>query len=222
MGRGMEGSFELILDEVVEVGPLDPDHTTGQVLLGNGVLLHDPVQLMLHIPAQLVEGVPELHLSSEAIDLPNYAGVGHVCDRLVDQELLGGTPSELPPSGRRHGGVVVGVPTNVDGDGVLGVASAVSSSNIRIVGVILYVLGDSGPVFVIPFPEPGIWDVDGVEMAAFKLIENEACRWSVGILDHTFVVDAASRVFLNWKRADSQLRSEWLARGVVDWGIVWN
>src|ERR1700744_4258192 len=116
MSRGMEGSFELILDEVVEVGPLDHDHTNGQVLFCNGVLLHDPVQLMLHIPAHLVEGVPELHLSSEAIDLPNYAGVGHVCDCLVDQELLGSTPSELPPFGRGHGSVMVGVPANVDGD----------------------------------------------------------------------------------------------------------
>ena len=99
MGRGMEGSFELILDEVVKVGPLDPDHTTGQFLLGDGVLLHDTVQLMLRISTQLVEGVPELHLSSEAIDLPDYSGISHVCDRLVDQELLRGTPSELPPFG---------------------------------------------------------------------------------------------------------------------------
>ena len=41
MGRGREGSFQLILDEVVEVGALDPDHGTGQFLLGDGVLLHD-------------------------------------------------------------------------------------------------------------------------------------------------------------------------------------
>ena len=93
MGRGMEGSFKLILDEVVKIGPLDPNHTAGQFLLGDSVLLHDPVQLMLHIPAQFVEGVPELHLSSEAIYLPDYSGVGHVCDRLVDQELLRGAPS---------------------------------------------------------------------------------------------------------------------------------
>ena len=117
---------------------------------------------------------------------------------------------------------MVGVPTNVDGDGVLGVASAVSSSDIRIVGVILYVLGDFGAVFVVPFPEPGIRDVDGVEMAAFKLIVNEACRWSVGVFHHALVVDAANRVFLDWKRANSQLWSEWFAGGVVGWGIDGN
>ena len=32
----MEGSFQLILDEVVEVRPLDSDHGTGQLLLGDG------------------------------------------------------------------------------------------------------------------------------------------------------------------------------------------
>ena len=84
MSRGREGSLQLILDEVVEVCTLDPDHATGQVLLGDGVLLHDFIQAMLRISTQLVEGVPELHLSSEAIDFPNYSGVGHICDRLVD------------------------------------------------------------------------------------------------------------------------------------------
>ena len=64
--------------------------------------------------------------------------------------------------------------TDIDGDGVLGVASAFSPSDICIVGVILYVLGDLGAVLVVPFPVLGIWDVDGVEMAAFKLIVNEA------------------------------------------------
>ena len=116
----------------------------------------------------------------------------------------------------------MGVSTDVDGDGVLGVASAVSSSDIRIVGVILYVFGNFGAVFVVPLPILGIWDVDGVEMAAFKLIVNEACRWSVGILDHALVVDAANLVFRKRSRADSQLRKEWLVWGVVGGGIVGN
>ena len=84
MDRDREGSLQLILDEVVEVGTLDPDHGTGQVLLGDGVLLHDFVQTVLRISTQLVESVLELHLSSEAIDFPDYLGVGHICDRLVD------------------------------------------------------------------------------------------------------------------------------------------
>ena len=84
MDRGREGSFQLILDEAVEIGTFDPDHGTGQVLLGDGVLLHDSVQTMLHFSTQLVESVPELHFSSEAIDFPDYSGVSHICDRLVD------------------------------------------------------------------------------------------------------------------------------------------
>ena len=133
----MEGSFQLILDEVIEVRPLDPDHGTGQFLLGDSVLLHDFVQSMLRIPPQLIEGVPELHLTAETINFPDYSGISQICDRLVDQELLGSTASELPPLGSGHGGVVVGLSTDVDWDGVLGVTPAVSSSNIRIVSVIL-------------------------------------------------------------------------------------
>ena len=222
MNRGREGSLQLILDKAVEVGALDPDHGTGQFLLGDGVPLHNFVQLVLHISTQLVESVSEFHLSSEAIDFPDYSGVSHVCDRLVDQELLGGTTSELPPLGCGHGGVVVGLSTDVDWDGVLGVTPTVSSSNVRIVGVILYVLGDFGAVFVVPFPILWVWDVDGVEVATFKLIINEACRCRVGIFHHAPVVDAAELVFLDWDRANSQLQGEWSVWGViVGGGIVW-
>ena len=223
MDRGREGLSQLVLNEVVEVGALDPDHRTGQVLFSDGVLLHDLIQTMLHISTQLVEGVPELHFSSEAIDFPNYMGIGHICDHLVDQELLGGTTSELPPLGCGHRGVMAGLSTNVDWDGVLGVTLAFSSSNIHIVSIILYVLGDFGAVFVVPFPIQWVWDVDGVEVAAFKLIVNEACRCRVRIFHHTLVVDAAKLVSLDQKRANSQLWKEWLVWGVVvGGGIVGN
>ena len=79
----MEGLFQLILDEVVEVGPLDSDHGTGQLLLGDGVLLHDFVQPMLRVSPQLIEGVPKLHLSSETINVPDYSGVSHICNRVT-------------------------------------------------------------------------------------------------------------------------------------------
>ena len=198
MNRGREGSLQLILNEVVEVGAFNPDHGTGQFLLGDGVLLHDFVQTMLRVSTQLIQGIPEFHLSSEAIDLPDYSGVGHVCDCLVDQELLGSSSSELPPLGCSHGGVVVGVSTDVDGDGVLGVASAFSPSDICIVGVILYVLGNFGAVFVVPFPIHWVWDVDGVEMTTFKFIVHEARRCRVGIFHHALVIDAAKLVLLDW------------------------
>ena len=56
----------------------------------------------------------------------------------------------------------------------MGVASAFSDSDICIVSIILYVLGNFGVAFKVPFPILGIWDMVGVEMVAFKLIENEA------------------------------------------------
>ena len=220
MSRGREGSLQLILDEVVEVSAFDPDHGTGQVLLGDGVLLHDFVQTVLHLSTQLVESVPKLHLSSEAIDFPDYSGVGHICDRLVDQELLGGTTLKLPPFSCGHGGVVAGLSTDVDWDGVLGVTPAISSSNIRIVSVILYVLGHFGAVFVVPFPILWVWDVDGVEVVTFKLIVNKACRCRVGIFHHAPVVDAAELVLLDRDRANSQLWGEWLVWGVIVVGGV--
>ena len=129
---------------------------------------------------------------------PTYPGVCHICDHLVDQELLGGTSSELPPLSCGHGGVVAGLSTDVDWDGVLGVALAFSASEIHIVGVILYVFGDLGAAFFVPLPIHGIWDMDGVEMSAFKLIVNEACRCRVRVFHHTTVVDAANPVFLDW------------------------
>ena len=194
-----------------------------QILLNDEILLCDLVQSVLHISAQLVEGVLELHLSSEAIDLPDYVRVGHVCYRLVDEELLWSPALELPPPSCSHAGVESGLSTDVDRDGVLGVPSPRSSSNIRIVGVILYVLGEDGAGFLIPFPIAGVWDVDGVEVSTVKLIENEALRCRVRVLRHTLVVDAANLVFLDRKRAYSQLRREWLVWGsVVGGGVVGN
>ena len=110
--------------------------------------------------------------------------------------------------------------TDVDWDGVFGVTPAVSSSNIRIVGVILYVLGDLGAVFMVPFPILWVWDMDGVEVATFKLIVHEARRCSVGIFHHALVVDAAELVFLDRHRANSQLRGKWSVWGVIG-GVVW-
>ena len=210
MDRGGEGLPKLILYEVVEVCAFDPDHRTGQFLFGDGVLLHDFVQAMLRISTQLVEGVSELHLSSEAIDFSHYSGVSHISDCLVDQELLGGTSSKLPPLGCSHGGVETGLSTDVDRDCVLGVTSALSSSDIRVVSVVLDILGNLGAVFMVPLPEHRVWDMDGVEMATFKLILNEAWRRRVGVLHHALVVDTAEGVFLDWNRANSQLWSRFL------------
>ena len=221
--RGREGPLQLILDQAVEVGMLNMVLGSDQILLDDEILLGDLVQTVLCIPAQLVEGVPELHLSSEAIDLPDYAWVGHVCYHLIDEEFLWGPALELPPPSCSHGGIEPGLSTNVDRDAVLGVPLPCSSSNICIVGVILYVLGDDGAGFFVPFPIAGVWDMDGVEVATVKLIENEALRCRVRVFCHTLVVDAANLVFLDGSQAYSQLQREWLVwGGVIDGGIVGN
>ena len=220
---GRESCLQLVLDQLVEVGVLDAVASGDQVLLDDEILLHDLIQSVLRIPTQFVEGILELHFSSEAIDFPNDAWVSHIRYRLIDEELLWSPASELPPLRFSHGGVERGLSTNVDGDGVSGVAAPCSSSDIRIVGVILNVPGEDRAGFVVPFAVFGVRDVDGVEVSTFKLIVNEAWRWSVGIFHDAFVINAASRVFLDWKRADSQLQSEWPAGVVViDWGIVGN
>ena len=195
--RGREGPLQLILDQTVEVGVLNTVLGGDQVLLDDKILLSDLVQTVLRIPAQLVKGVLELHLSSEAIDLPNYVWVGHICYCLVDEEFLWSPTLELLPSGCSHGGVEPGLSTNVDRDAVLRVPPPCSSSDIRIVGVILYVFGKDGAGFFVPFPVTGVWDMDGVEVATIKLIENEPLRCRVGVLCHTLVVDAADLVFLD-------------------------
>ena len=221
--RGREGPLQLILDQAVEVGVLNTVFGGDQILLDDEVFLGDLVQTVLCIPAQLVEGVPELHLSSEAIDLPDYVRVSHVCYRLIDEEFLWGPTLKLPPLSCSHGGVEPGLSTDVDGDGVSGVAPPCSSSDIHIVGIILYVLGKDRAGFRVPFPILGVWDVDGIEMSTVKLIENEALRCSVGVFHHALVVDAANCVFLDWKRADSQLWREWLFWGaVIGGGVVGN
>ena len=220
---GREGPPQLILDQTVEVGVLDTVLGGDQILLDDEILLGDLVQTVLRISAQLVKGVLQLHLSSEAIDFPNYVWVSHVCYCLVDEEFLWSPTLELPPSSCGHGGVEPGLSTDVDRDAVLGVTPPCSSSDIRIVGVILYVFGDDGAGFFVPFPIMGVWDVDGIEVATIKLIENEALRCRVGVLCHTLVVDAANLVFLDRSRAYSQLREEWLVwDGVIDGGICYN
>ena len=217
-----EGPFQLILDQTIKVRVLDTVLGCDQVLLDNEILLGDLIEAMLRISAQLVECGVELQLPSEAVNFPNDTWVGHICNCLIDKELLRGSTLEFLPLGRGHLGVEPGLSTDVDGDGVLGVASPCSSSDIRIVGVILYVLGKDRAGFLVPFFIEGVWDMDGVEVSTVKFIENETVRCRVGVFDHTFVVDAANRVLLDWKRANSQLRRKRLAGGVVDGGIVRN
>ena len=103
----------------------------------------------------------------------------------------------------------MGFPANEDWNGVLRVPLTFSASDIHIVGVILYVLGNLGMKWV--------GDMDGVIVAAVWVIENEPKRWSIRVilLCLSFIVNCAFLIFFDGKCVGSQLRSERTCRGVV-------
>ena len=95
----------------------------------------------------------------------------------------------------------MGPSSDEDGDGALGVGLAVSASDIRIVGLILYVFGHHSAVLLVPLPKEGVGDIDGVVLSAVAVIVNEADRWSVRVLSFclALVVDAALLVLFHRK-----------------------
>ena len=108
--------------------------------------------------------------------------VPQVRHRLVNHEFLRTIPPEFLPHRGVHAAVMVGLSSNVDGDGSLRVCFAVTSSDKEIVGVIPNILGHDHRLLLIPLPEPWVWDVDGVVMATFRVVDNEADRCVVSIV----------------------------------------
>ena len=78
--------------------------------------------------------------------------------------------------------MVVGLSSDVDWDRPLWVCFAVTSSDKEIVGVIPNILGHNHRLLLIPFPVPRVGDVDGVVMATFRVVDNEADRCVVSIV----------------------------------------
>ena len=78
--------------------------------------------------------------------------------------------------------MVVGLSSNIDGDGPFRVCFAVTSSDKEILGAIPNILGHNHRLLLIPLPEPRVWDVDGVVMATFRVVDNEADRCVVSIV----------------------------------------
>jgi hypothetical protein len=148
-GKG-ECQLELAVYECVEVSVLNLGHGVHQLILHGQGLLGYLINALPRVSEQLVQGVLELPLSPIAVDLPYDAWVPHLSHRFVHYELLWCASCELLPLGCCHGGIVMGLSTDVDGDGVLGVSLALSASDIHIVGLILNVSGHLGMVLFVP------------------------------------------------------------------------
>ena len=118
--------------------------------------------------------------------------------------------------------VVVGLASNVDWDGALLVCFAVTPRDMEIVGAILNVFSHDHRLFCVPVPIHWVWDVNGVVMATFRVVDNVADRCVVSIIG--FVCDPAEVdgtediVLREWVGADCKLgRSGWVG-GSVFWG----
>ena len=77
---------------------------------------------------------------------------------------------------------MVGLSSNVDWDGLLWVRLAVTSSDKEILGLISNVLGHHHRLLFVPFPILRVWDIDGVVMMTFRVVDNEADRCVVSII----------------------------------------
>ena len=117
---------------------------------------------------------------------------------------------------------VVCLSTNVDGDGAVWVCLAIASSNSEIFGVILNIVGHDHWLLFIPLPILGVGDIDQVVVSAFRVIDNEADRWSIivvrGFCDSVVVNGAVFVIFWEWDGVDGELgRCVWTGGGVVWW-----
>ena len=78
--------------------------------------------------------------------------------------------------------MVVGLSSDIDWDRPLRVCFAVTSSDKEIVGVIPNILGHDHWLLLVPLPVLRVGDVDGVVMATFRVVDNEANRCVVSII----------------------------------------
>ena len=82
---------------------------------------------------------------------------------------------------------MVGLSSNVDGDGFLRVCFAITSSDKEILGAKPNVFSHNHRLLLVPFPILRVRDVDWVVMATFRVVDNEADRCVVSIIG--FVCD---------------------------------
>ena len=122
--------------------------------------------------------------------------------------------------------MVVGLSSDVDGDGPLRVCLAVTPSDKEIVGAIPNILGHDHRLLLVPLPVPRVGDIDGVVMATFRVVDNVADRCVISIVGcfcDPIEVDgtedgAECVVVVEWLGPDSELgRCDFFGRGVF-WG----
>ena len=117
---------------------------------------------------------------------------------------------------------MVGLSSDVDWDCPLRVCFAVTSSDKEIVGVIPNILGHDHRLLLVPFPVLRVRDVDGVVMATFRVVDNEADRCVVSIVgcfcDPIEVDGAECVIFGEWLGADGELGQGNFFGGSVFWG----
>ena len=173
------------------------------------------------------QGFLDVGFAPIPVQLGNHPWVPQICHHLVDYELLRAAPPELLPHCGVHMAVVVGFSSNVDGDGFLQVCFAVTSSDKVILGAIPNVFSHDHWLLLIPFPILRVGDVDGVVMATFRVVDNEADRCVVsiiGFVSNPVEVNGAECdtecvvVVWEWLGADGELGRRGGFGGSVFWG----
>ena len=215
------------LEGVIQSHPLNSAHTVRHVPLDNEELLLNVREalpgFLLHISQRLIQ----IFLAPVAVNFRYYSWVPQIGDRLVDDELLRASLLKDCPHHVVHASPAIGLSSNEDWYGLLWVCLPVTSSDIEVVGAIANVTGNHHRLLFIPLPILGVWDVNGIVMATFRVIENEANRCVVSVLG--FVCDPVEVngaegnteciVLREWGGVDGELgRRGGLVGGVFWWG----
>ena len=216
----------LAMKGVIQTGPLNAVHAVNQVALDDEILLLGIRYSLPGILENISQGVLDVSFASVPIYLSNHSWIPQIRYRLIDYELPRATPPELLPHSGVHAAVVVGLSSNVNGDGLFQVCFAITSSDKEILGAIPSVFSHDHRLLLIPLPILWVWDIDGVVMATFRVVDNEADRCVVSIIG--FVSDPvevngaegnAEHIFLwEWLGSDGELGEHGWFGGSVFWG----
>ena len=177
-----EHAPHLHLNSVVQTSPLDAVHAIDQVTLDNEILLLGVRYSLPGLLENISQGLLDFGFAPIPVYLGNHSWVPQVHYRLVNHELLRTIPPEFLPHGGVHAAVVVGLSSNVDGDGPLRVCFAVTSSDKEILRAIPNILGHDHRLLFVPLPVLWVGDIDGVVMATFRVVDNKADRCIVSIV----------------------------------------